>query len=70
MNYGRGSISDWVLAEVISNVFGPVRTRRTEDNIRVERGRECPICGRKRVNIYLRDKEWKCKQCWDLEELK
>ena len=25
----------------------------------------CPCCGRKMVNIYLKDDEWKCKQCWD-----
>lgn len=27
----------------------------------------CPVCGRTLVNTYLREGEWKCKKCWDLE---
>lgn len=27
----------------------------------------CPVCGRSLVNLYRRDKEWKCKKCWDKE---
>ena len=30
----------------------------------------CPVCGRTLVNLYLRNKEWKCKKCWDKEERK
>lgn len=26
----------------------------------------CPVCGRKLINIYLRNGEWKCKQCWEV----
>ena len=25
----------------------------------------CPICGRKMVNLYRREKEWKCRLCWE-----
>lgn len=25
----------------------------------------CPVCGRNLVNIYRREREWKCKRCWD-----
>ena len=25
----------------------------------------CPICGRKLVNLYLRENEWKCRLCWE-----
>lgn len=25
----------------------------------------CPVCGRKLVNTYLRDGEWKCRRCWE-----
>ena len=25
----------------------------------------CPCCGAKRVNLYRRDKEWKCRRCWE-----
>ena len=28
----------------------------------------CPVCGKKLVNIYLRNGEWKCKQCWEVGE--
>lgn len=28
----------------------------------------CPVCGRSLVNLYRRDKEWKCKKCWDKED--
>ena len=25
----------------------------------------CPCCGAKLVNLYRRDKEWKCRRCWE-----
>lgn len=25
----------------------------------------CPVCGRQRVNLYDRGRDWKCKKCWD-----
>lgn len=25
----------------------------------------CPICGRKLVNLYRRENEWKCRLCWE-----
>lgn len=28
----------------------------------------CPVCGKKMVNIYRREKMWQCKQCWDKED--
>lgn len=31
----------------------------------------CPCCGAKLVNLYrktTKDKEWKCKKCWDKTE--
>ena len=27
----------------------------------------CPCCGRKLVNLYLKDGQWQCKACWDKE---
>ena len=27
----------------------------------------CPFCGRKLVNVYLKDGGWKCKKCFDKE---
>lgn len=30
----------------------------------------CTCCGRKMVNLYLQDGEWKCKKCWDEIEAK
>jgi ribosomal protein L37AE/L43A len=35
----------------------------------IKRDQVCPVCGRKRVNIYLRGSEWKCKKCWDGEDV-
>lgn len=28
----------------------------------------CPCCGRKLVNLYRREKEWKCRQCWEAHD--
>ena len=45
--------------------------RRTVNRVRnrldatVVHQETCPCCGRKLVNLYLRDGEWKCKACWD-----
>lgn len=25
----------------------------------------CLVCGRKLVNTYLRDGQWKCRRCWE-----
>lgn len=25
----------------------------------------CPVCGRKLVNLYRRNHEWKCRSCWE-----
>lgn len=27
----------------------------------------CPVCGRQLVNLYRKDKEWKCRRCWEKE---
>jgi len=27
----------------------------------------CPICNRQRVNVYYRDRVWKCNKCWNKE---
>ena len=27
----------------------------------------CPCCGAKLVNLYRKDKEWKCRKCWECE---
>ena len=29
------------------------------------RRQTCPVCGRKLVNTYLRDGQWKCRRCWE-----
>ena len=34
----------------------------------VQHHETCPVCGRLLVNLYLRNGEWKCKQCWDALE--
>lgn len=31
-------------------------------------GVTCPVCGRSRVNLYLHDRTWKCRRCWDAEK--
>ena len=28
----------------------------------------CPCCGRKLVNLYRREKEWKCRLCWEAQD--
>lgn len=28
----------------------------------------CPVCGRKLVNTYRRQGQWKCRRCWETEE--
>lgn len=28
----------------------------------------CPSCGRKLVNLYRREKEWKCRLCWEAHD--
>ena len=28
----------------------------------------CPCCGTKLVNLYRRDKEWKCRLCWEKDD--
>lgn len=38
--------------------------RRREENP-VRRQETCPCCGKKMINIYRREDEWKCKVCWD-----
>lgn len=25
----------------------------------------CPCCGAKLVNLYRREKEWRCRECWE-----
>lgn len=25
----------------------------------------CPNCKRQNVNLYIKNKEWKCKKCWE-----
>ena len=33
----------------------------------VVHGAECPVCGRKGVNLYRRDKTLKCRKCWEAD---
>lgn len=42
-----------------------LRTLRRREENPVRHQEACPCCGRKMVNIYRRDDEWKCKKCWD-----
>jgi len=34
----------------------------------IQHRQTCPICKRQNVNVYLKNKEWKCKKCWEVEE--
>lgn len=34
-------------------------------NANVVHHETCPICGRKMVNLYRREDEWKCRLCWE-----
>lgn len=45
-----------------------LRTMRRREENPVRHHEICPCCGRKMVNIYLRDGDWKCKKCWDVFE--
>lgn len=42
-------------------------TRRINNarNATVVHHETCPICGAKLVNLYRREKEWKCRRCWE-----
>ena len=42
---------------LMRKLFGPAKP--------VVHHETCPCCGRKLVNLYRRDKEWKCRLCWE-----
>lgn len=39
------------------------------DKSDMKRGQRCPECGTPRVNIYRAKHIWKCKPCWDKEDV-
>lgn len=39
-----------------------IEKRRNETVVHQE---TCPCCGAKLVNLYRRDKAWKCRRCWE-----
>lgn len=40
-----------------------VNTMRRREEKPVRRQETCPCCGKKMINIYRREEEWKCKAC-------
>lgn len=56
----------WPKEHVMSEAeVGKLRTMRRREEKPVRRQETCPCCGKKMINIYRRDEEWKCKACWD-----
>lgn len=45
----------------IKQLFGPTKPVRHQQT--------CPMCGRKLVNTYFRDGVWKCRRCWEEENV-
>ena len=45
-----------------------MRLARRRAKATIAHQQTCPVCGRTLVNLYRRDKEWKCKKCWDKED--
>ena len=42
-----------------------VNTMRRREENPIRRQETCPCCGKKMINIYRREEEWKCNACWD-----
>lgn len=45
-----------------STLFSPKLPSGRSD---VQHQKTCPVCGRKLVNLYRRNREWKCRACWE-----
>ena len=42
-----------------------VRRIRNSQKATVVHQETCPCCGAKLVNLYRREREWKCRLCWE-----
>lgn len=49
----------YILPPDLRRFFKPAKTVRHQQT--------CPVCGRKLVNTYFRNGEWKCRMCWEEE---
>ena len=48
--------------EEFSRMIRRIRKRQSATVVHHE---TCPCCGAKLVNLYRRDKDWKCRRCWE-----
>lgn len=55
------------LVEAISGPYSQTIPIKLKGSKPVNHRETCPVCGSKLVNIYLKNREWKCKKCWDKE---
>lgn len=47
----------------LDTCFGPRLRFKPAKPVRHQQ--TCPVCGRKLVNTYIRNGEWKCRKCWE-----
>jgi transposase len=56
----------WPRENVLSEAaIRQIKRRIDQEDRPIRRQETCPCCGKKMINIYRREEEWKCKACWD-----
>lgn len=53
----RIRFESYILPPDLRRFFKPAKPVRHQQT--------CPVCGRKLVNTYFRNGEWKCRRCWE-----
>lgn len=53
------------LVEAISGPYSQTIPIKLKGSKPVKHQETCPVCGSKLVNLYLKNRQWKCKKCWD-----
>ena len=62
MNYFYEPIYTELPEEAYARALHRMRKRQAAT---VAHHQTCPCCGAKLVNLYRREKEWKCRRCWE-----